>query len=401
MRRSAGHIRERSAGSFELRYSLGTDPATGRRKIATATVRGSRKDAEKELRRLLRSLDTGEHVDPTRVTVRQWLTTWLATVRGEVSSKTHERYSAIVHDRLVPAFGNLPISKLTPADIQRVYTAWAIGGRRDGKPGPLAAQSRRLIHRVLNAALNRAVELQVIARNPAQVIRKRLPKDERSEMATLTPEQSQQLLAETTTTPLYWPILLSLATGARRGEVLALRWRNVNLDRGTARIVENLVWLNTGLEFKSPKGGRGRTVTLPRFAIEELRRRKREQAEELLRLGVRQIGDTLVCARSDGSPILPNVLTNYFRRVADRLYLPVHFHSLRHTHATQLLLAGVHPKVAQERLGHATVAMTLDIYSHVTEQLHDDAAAKIDEAFRGRRVPFGSNFGSRALLCRL
>jgi hypothetical protein len=168
MRRS-GHIRERSPGSFELRYNLGTDPATGKRKVATATVHGSRKDAERELRRLLRSLDTGDHVDPTRITVREWLTTWLATIKPEISPRSHECYTDIVKDRLAPAFANLPLVKLAPTHIQRVYTEWSVGGRRDGKDGPLAPQSRRLIHRVLSAALNRAVELQLVARNPAQV----------------------------------------------------------------------------------------------------------------------------------------------------------------------------------------------------------------------------------------
>src|SRR4051794_13356917 len=101
--RRTGHIRERSPGSYELRYSLGTDSATGKRKLATATVRGSRKDAEKELRRLLRSLDTGEHVDPTRITLREWLAAWLAAVREEIAPKTHERYSELVNHFLAPA----------------------------------------------------------------------------------------------------------------------------------------------------------------------------------------------------------------------------------------------------------------------------------------------------------
>src|SRR5690348_17300414 len=112
--RPTGHIRERTAGSFEIRYSLGTSAATGKRKIATATVRGSRKDAEKELRRLLRSLDTGEHVDPNRITVREWLTTWLDAVRAEVAPKTHERYGELVSNFLAPALGNLQLAKLAP-----------------------------------------------------------------------------------------------------------------------------------------------------------------------------------------------------------------------------------------------------------------------------------------------
>jgi integrase len=383
--RPTGHIRARSPGAFEIRYSLGTDPATGKRKIATATVHGPRKDAEKELRRLLRSLDTGEHVDPNRLTVRDWLSTWLATIRAEVAPRTHERYGEIVNDRLAPAFGNLQLTRFAPAHIQAVYTEWATGGRRDGKDGPLAPQSRRLIHRVLNAALTRAVELQLISRNPAQALKRHLPKDERREMVTLTPEQAQQLLDAIRSTPLYWPVLIALATGARRGEIVALRWRNVDFNNGSIRIVESLERTKAGLRFKPPKSGKARVVTLPAFAIEELRRRRREQAEELLRLGESLRADAIICAHPDGAPISPNVLTNYFSRVAKRLALPVHFHSLRHTHATQLLLAGVHPKVAQERLGHATVAMTLDIYSHVTERLRDDAAAKIDAVFKGVR----------------
>ena len=211
-----GHIRQRSSGSFEIRYTLGTDPATGKRKVATATVHGTRKDAEKEMRRLLRALDLGEHVDPTRMSVREWLTTWLTAVREEVSPKSHERYSEIVRNYLVPAIGALPITKLAPVHIQGAYTAWASGGRRDGNSGGLSPQSRRHIHRILRSALARAVEQQVIARNPADAFRKRMPKVERRGMLTLAAEQSQCLLAAIRHTRVYWPVLIALATGARR-----------------------------------------------------------------------------------------------------------------------------------------------------------------------------------------
>jgi hypothetical protein len=136
-----GHIRQRSPGSFELRYILGTDPATGRRKTATATVRGSRKDAEKELRRLLRSLDTGDHVDPNRITVREWLATWLDAVRQEVAPKTHERYAEIVNNYLTPALGNLQLAKVAPVLSRRPTTnglpvVAATGNRADYPRGP-------------------------------------------------------------------------------------------------------------------------------------------------------------------------------------------------------------------------------------------------------------------------
>jgi integrase len=388
--RRTGHIRERSPGAFEIRYSLGTDLATGKRKIATATVRGSRKDADKELRRLLRALDTGQHIDPTRMTTGRWLATWLDTVRHEVALRSYERYAVIVNRHLSPALGNLPIEKLAPAHIQEFYNTLASGGRRDGRAGALAPRSRRQIHRVLATALSRAVEQQLMARNPADIFRRRLPKVERHEMQTLTAEQFARVLDAVRGASLYWPVLLALATGMRRGEVLALRWKNVDLDRGSLRVVESLEQTGAGLRFKSPKNNRGRAITLPTFAIDELRRLKHEQAESLLMVGVRQSGDTLLCARADGEPTSPVALTHAFTHLVGTLKkdLPrVRYHDLRHTHATQLLLAGVHPRIAQERLGHSTIALTLDLYSHVTATMQEEAAAKIDAAFHSGVKP--------------
>ena len=190
-------------------------------------MRGSRKDAEKELRRLLRSVDTNEHVDPNRMTVKQWLTSWLGSVRDEVAARTHERYNEIVSNFLIPALGNLPITKLAPAHLQSAYATWATGGRRDSKPGGLSPQTRRHIHRILSAALTRAVEQQVIARNPCDAFKKkRLPKVERRQLATLTAQQANVLLDRIHHSRVYWPALIALATGMRRGEILALRWKN-------------------------------------------------------------------------------------------------------------------------------------------------------------------------------
>jgi hypothetical protein len=155
----------------------------------------------------------------------------------------------------------------------------------------------------------------VIARNPADVFKRRLPKLERKEMAVLTPEQSAALLDETRPTPLYLPVMLALATGMRRGEILALRWRNVDLDRGLVRATESLEQVKGGLRFNPPKSGRARVITLPSVAIEELRERKRAQAEQLLKLGIRQSGNTLVCARPDGQPTKPLGLSNMFFKI--------------------------------------------------------------------------------------
>ena len=383
-RRRQGHIRERGQGTFEICYPLGTDPATGKRRVATATVKGNRKAAERELRRLLRALDTGEHVDPTRMTVGTWLTHWHANKCAEVTPKTHERYGEIVNNFLIPALGALHLAKLTPSLIEKAYGDWAIGGRRDGKSGGLSPLTRRYIHVILKSALARAVEQQVIARNPADVLSKRLPKVERKEMVTWAPEQSAQSLESIRHTRTYWPVLVALATGMRRGEVLALRWKHVDLDRGTLRVMQSLEQTKNGLRFKDTKTSKVRAIVLPAYAVEELRRLKRQQAEELLALGVGQTGDTLVCCRADGEPLQPRSLTHQFAKLGkDMKGLPrLRFHDLRHTHATQLLSDGVHPKVAQERLGHSTSTTTIDLYSHVTPTMQADAAARLEAAYQ-------------------
>jgi integrase len=382
-----GHIRQRSPNSWELRYSLGTDPATGKRRMATSTVKGNRRAADKELRRLLRTLDTGEHVDPTRMTVREWLYRWLNMVCQEISPKSSERYTEIVRNFLSPALGNYPLVKLSPTHIQEAYTAWAKGGRLDGKAGGLAAPTRRYLHTILKSALARAVEQQLLVRNPADALRKRLPKIERKAMTTLTAAESACLLRAIEHSRAYWPVLIALSTGARRGEILALRWKNVDLENGMLRIVESLEQTAAGIRFKAPKTDRSRAVVLLAFVVEELRQLKRRQAEELLALGIRQNGETLVCCRADGLPLQPRSLTRQFAcLLRSRKDLPrVRFHDLRHSHATQLLLAGVHPKIAQERLGHTTITTTMDLYSHVTDTMQSDAAAKLDEVFRSVR----------------
>jgi hypothetical protein len=256
---------------MELRYSRGTDPATGKRLVVTTTVRRDRKAAERELRRLLRTVDTGEHVDPTRMTVRAWLTQWHEAVRSEVSPKTHERYGEIVNNFLIPALGALPLAKLTPSHIEKAYSDWASGGRRDGKPGGLAPLTRRYIHIVFKSALARAVEQQLLVRNPADILTKRLPKVARRDMNTLTTDESARPLRKLST-----PYLLACfdrtSTGMRRGEVphcaggmsilkaLSCEWLRVLNRRKLVSALSHRK--QTGLG----------PLPCPAFCIEELRR---------------------------------------------------------------------------------------------------------------------------------
>ena len=154
MSRHRGTIKSRSSGSYRIRYSLGRDPVSGKRRFATATVRGTRKEAERELVRLLRTVDTGEHVDPSRMTVGDWLELWTQTTKAEVSPKSHERYAEIVRCYLKPALGTIGLQRLTPSDIQKAYNNF--NRTLDRNPSP---RTRRHFHRILKSALARAVEL--------------------------------------------------------------------------------------------------------------------------------------------------------------------------------------------------------------------------------------------------
>ena len=178
---------------------------------------------------------------------------------------------------------------------------------------------------------------------------------------------------------LFIPVLLAVTCGLRRGEICALRWRNVRLT-GAAELA---IQTKAGIREKETKSGRARTVALTTLAIDELRLHKVRQAQELLRLGIRQSDDMYVVAQADGQPLKPNSLTHEFARFIVSTALPrVRFHDLRHSHATHMLASGIHPKIAQERLGHATVAITLDLYSHVLPGMQADAAVRVDEVLR-------------------
>jgi integrase len=178
-------------------------------------------------------------------------------------------------------------------------------------------------------------------------------------------------------------VALAVLCGLRRGEIAALRWRHVDLAGSRLTVVQSAEQTATAVRYKEPKSGRGRAVALSAGMIEDLRSHRVRQAEELLRLGVRQDQDTFVVTREDGLPLQPRTLSQYWRRLMEGGSLPrIRFHDLRHAHATHLLASGVHPKVASERLGHSQVGITLDLYSHVLPGMQEDAAARVDAALK-------------------
>jgi len=215
----------------------------------------------------------------------------------------------------------------------------------------------------------------------ADVIRP--PKIERREMKVLDADQTAELIEAARETNLFIPILLGVLCGVRRGEVTALRWRSVDIDRGQLSVLASTEQTANSVREKPPKSGRGRTVALPSLIVDELRQHRIKQAQALLAVGVRLTDEHHVVTHVDGRAVKPRTLTHAFEIFLKQRGLQrVRLHDLRHTHATHLLASGVHPKVAQERLGHSSVAITLDLYSHVLPGIQAEAADRVDLVVR-------------------
>jgi integrase len=375
-----GHIRERSPGHWAIVIDV-RDPATGRRRRKWHSFTGTKRQAQIECARLISALQGGTYLEPAKVTVAAHMERWLEHVRPQVSPKTFERYCGVVRGNILPALGGILLTKLQPAQISEAYAKALGNGRRDGKGG-LSPASVLYMHRLLKEALAVAVsEWRLLPWNPADSIK--APKVKRKNMRALDTAETATLLEAAREYRLFTPVMLSVTCGLRRGEICALRWRNVDLAAEQLSINRSTEQTKAGIREKETKAGRGRTVALTRLSIEELCRHKARQAEELLRLGIQLSDEMYVVAQVDGNPLKPNSLTHEFARFIAGTGLPrVRFHDLRHSHATHMLASGVHPKIAQERLGHATIATTLDLYSHVLPGMQADAASRVDEVLR-------------------
>ena len=373
-----GHIRERSPGRWAIVLDI-RDPETGTRRRKWHSFTGTKREAQRECARLVTEMHGGGYTEPMKTTVGQFLENWLTHVAPQITPRTHERYTEIVRKNIVPALGAIRVTALRPAQIASSYAKALSCGRRDGKGG-LSANSVLYQHRIIKHALSDAVRWGTLAKNPADAVDP--PKVERPIMSTYDMAQTADLLDAARGTRLYVPILLGVLCGLRRGEIVALRWPNIDLVGKQIAVVEAAEQTVEGVRYKPPKSGRSRTVAISTYVLDELQAHRVRQAEELLRLGVRST-DGFVYTREDGKPIQPRTLTHNWQALVAKGALPrVRFHDLRHAHATHMLASGVHPKVASERLGHSKVGITLDLYSHVLPGMQEDAASRLDDALQ-------------------
>ncbi len=383
-----GHITQRSKGSYTVIISMGRDPNTGAKKQYWETIRGTKKDAETRLNELLHQHDKGAFVRPSNLTVADLFEQWLRDYAiSNVRPRTYDRYAEIIRVHLIPAFGSLPLKSLQPSHVQTYYGKALKSGRHNGNGG-LSARTVYHHHRLLYSVLKYAVKHNILARNIAEAVDP--PRPEPKEIATTDAEGLIKLLEAVHGTPYYTIFYTAAYTGLRRSEILALRWQHVNLEMCTLSVVDTLHQLHNGeFDIGQPKSKRGkRLVSLSPSLAVLLREHKAEQEAIREQLGLPKIQPSdLVFSQPDGSFIRPDSITAKFGNVANSIGLEnLSFHDLRHTHATLMMQQGIHPKIVSERLGHSSIALTLDTYSHVMPGLQEAAAKAFDDNFTARKI---------------
>lgn len=385
MRGSIQKRTTRRGVSYRVRVEYPRDPVTGRRVVRSETF-PTEAAAESRLIDWLKEIKDGTTVDATRITVADYLDHWLATYAAtHCRPATLRSYQGHINHHLIPALGHIRLAKLRTGDIQAAMARIRTGARKDGKPGPLAASSVRGIHQVLHQSLTHAVAWGLLAVNPAAATRP--GRAGRPPVQVWDAPQLRRFLAVADSDGVpsgpWGPLwLLAVATGLRLGELLGLGWAQVDLDRKRLHVTRTLSNRSTAANptFGEPKTGAGRrSIPLDARCVAALRAHQERQQAVRARYGDLWSPYDLVFTVAGGGPLNPRNVVRRFGQLTRRAGLPKRrFHDLRHSHATMLLREGVPVKVVSERLGHAGVAITLDVYSAVLPDMQESAVAAVD-----------------------
>ena len=368
-----GSIRKRGKSTWELTVYLGRAPQ-GKRRRKFVNVKGTKAEAQQKLREILSSLDKGLPVETGKVSVGDFLQRWLKDYAvPNTRARTAERYESDIRLHISPALGHIPLSRLAPADIQTMEARLLARGS--------SPRSVQHVHTVLRQALKHAMRWGIVYRNPAEGVDP--PRPQRREIQPPDADGVVQILRGAKETPYHAVFHFMAFTGCRRGEALGLRWCDVDLENGSAAIVQTLQRLKgRGLIFQPPKSSKSRrSIALDAQTIGMLRDHRGLQLLRQMEIASGYDDRGLVFPNVLGGPLDPSVLTRNFEKLVRKVRLTnVRLHDLRHFHATLLLKAGTHPKIVQERLGHSSIMVTLDTYSHVVPGLQEKAASSFAEA---------------------
>ena len=366
-----GNIRKRKDGRWEGRFTAGHDPSTGKQVIKS--VLGKTQAEVKE--KLKKAMDDAQKVDFTKsgkYTVGLWMDEWFENVaKIKVRASSHQTYRGYIDNHIKPNIGNIPIEKLTTMDLQKFYRKLLTKGRIErieskDQPKGLSAKTVRNINQVISSAMDLAVAQKIIPANPTNACA--LPKIEHQEMQTIPTEQLQVFLLEAKATGVYEMYYIELATGLRRGELLGLKWQDIDWKNGVIKVRRQVARVDGQIKEAPLKTKNSyRTVTISQQAIEVLKEQKKKT------------NDAYVFPSPNGGPISPDSVNNMLKRVLERAGIPkVRFHDLRHTFATIALQNGVDIKTVSGMLGHFSAGFTLDTYAHVTTSAQKEAAQTME-----------------------
>lgn len=374
--------------SYTVVVDTGTD-AEGNRKQKKKTF-NKKGDAEKWLADTIAAVNKGTYIEPVKTTVKDWLSEWLNSYgKQNLSPTTYAGYKTIIEKHLIPELGAISLSDLKPKHIKDYHNNALEGGRKDNKKALGKGLSPTTVsqhHRVLREALQHALELEMIVRNPADAAKP--PRKVKHEIEFLPVEDANKIVKLFKGTYMYMPVFLAVTLGARRSEILALRWSDIDFRNNTVTIGRGLyVTKEQGLFFKEPKNKTSkRSVAMSPGGVKALKAHEREQKKDKLAIGERYHKNNLICCLQDGSLLHPATVSKRFQEVVNKAGINVTFHGLRHAHASYLLKQGIHPKVVSERLGHSNISKTMDLYSHIAPTLQTEAASKLDELlFKGSK----------------
>jgi integrase len=370
----AGQIIKRGENTWLVRIFTGRDEK-GKRHYRNHTVRGTKKEAQTYLTAKLREKDTGTFIEPSPMSVGDYLDKWLETAKTQVRARTVQGYKDMLASYARPLLGDRRLSDVTPLDIQALYSSLTERG--------LSASTVRHTHVILKVAFKQAVGWRMIPFSPVANVKP--PKvAPRREIQVLSPEEAKCFLACATEDRYYALFNLALSKGLRPEEYLGLLWDNVDLNAGVLHVRTTMVMKRGGgWYFGEPKSESSRrTLTLPTSTVRALVEHRRKQAEERLRLGSHYENNGLVFATPSGTPVsIENLRARNFKQIINRAELPENFtlYSLRHSFVTLSLLAGVEPKTVSEEAGHSSVSFTLDVYAHVLPSMKQSAAEKFEK----------------------
>lgn len=374
-----GTIRQRKDGTWEARYTVGRDPGTGKQ-IQKSVYGKTQKEVRQRLQQITTSIDEGMYIAPSKLTVEQWLNTWLSDFCVDVKPRTLDKYASTVRVRLVPHLGKIKLSDLSTHHIQHVYNGFLRGSAGFKK---MSTKSIRDTHGTLHRALQQAVELDYIKINPSD--RCKLPRIEKTDIKPMESQQIGTFLRALKGNRYERLFMVDLFTGLRMGEILALSWDCIDFNKGTLRVYRQLHQVKGQYIYGTLKNDKPRSLTVAPTVLEALKEQRAQQRLWKMAAGaIWENEEDLVFTDEIGRHLSPNSIRSALHRITEPMGLEgFRFHDLRHSYAVSSLQAGDDLKTLQSNLGHHTAAFTMEVYGHCTEEMQQASASRMERFING------------------